>query len=144
MSGKPGMSVVLAALGTAAALSAAEPLAAESGLSRNGLRVTGDAGGFEVFPSGAAAGAAIFCAAGDFARRRLGARATDRVEILHPIGRSRTVPTRRSVVFVLRPKGSGRNTGLDAVLLRPGRSGVSRTVSAAESLCNLAEFKDED
>jgi len=138
------MRTLLIFLVACGALAAGAADAAEAGLARNGHLVRGGAEGFEVFPTGSAVGTEVFCAAGDFARRRLGARAIDRVEIIGAIGPSRTIPTRRSVVFAVRPAGSGRNAGLDTVLLRPGRVGVSRSVAAAESLCNLAEFGDED
>ncbi|RDC68956.1 hypothetical protein DLJ49_19345 [Rhodovulum sp. 12E13] len=120
------------------------PAAAEAGLSRNGMSVSGEAASFEVFPGRAAGGSDVFCAAGDFARRHLDARATDRVEIVHPIGPSRTRPGQRSVVFAMRPPGSGRNAGLDAVVLRPWSEGVSRSVAFSEALCDAVNRRRED
>lgn len=120
------------------------PAAAEAGLSRNGMSVAGETAGFEVFPGRAAGGSDVFCAAGDFARRHLNARATDRVEIVHPIGPSRTRPGQRSVVFALRPPGSGRNAGLDTVVLRPWSDGVSRSVAFSAALCDAVDRRRGD
>lgn len=125
-------------------LALAGPAAAEAGLSRNGMSVAGAAAGFEVFPGRAAGGSDVFCAAGDFARRHLNARATERVEIVHPIGPSRTRPGQRSVVFAVRPPGSGRNAGLDTVVLRPWSDGVSRSVAFSAALCDAVNRRQED
>ncbi len=138
--GAAGVGIGLAlALGTLGAL--APPAAAERAMVRNGMVVQGDAPGFEVFPGRAAGGTDLFCAAGDFARRHLNARATDRVEIVHPPASTSgaTRPGRRSVGFALRPPGSGANEGLDRWLLRPGAVGTSRSVAFAESLCGVVE-----
>ena len=119
--------------------SLAAPAAAERGLARNGLSVAGDARGFEVFARAGIGGPDFFCAAGEFARTRLNARPTDRVEIARRLGPSATRANRRSVVFVLRPPGSGTNRGLDAVLLRPGSEGTSRSVAHAAHLCEMLD-----
>jgi len=123
----------------AAGLAAPAAAAAERGLARNGLPVAGDARGFEVFARAGIGGPDYFCAAGDFARTHLNARPTDRVEIARPLGPSATQVHRRSVVFVLRPAGTGGNRGLDAVLLRPRAEGTSRTVAHAAHLCTTLE-----
>ena len=122
----------------------AAPATAATGLARNGMAVAGDATAFEVFPGRAAGGTEVFCAAGDFARRHLDARATDRVEITGPIGPSRTRPGRRSVVFALRAAGTGNNRGLDALVLRPWAEGASRSVAFAEALCGVADRRRGD
>lgn len=122
-----------------AAMCAATPSAAERAMARNGLSVAGDASGFEVFTRAGFAGADYFCAAGDFARTHLNARVSDRVEIIAPPAESQTRPNRRSLVFALRPPRSGRNDGLDVVLLRPRSVGLSRTVAHAVNLCNIRE-----
>jgi hypothetical protein len=127
-----GACAALLALALAAAAPAA---AAERAAARNGMFVAGDAEGFEVFPRGGAGGAELFCAAGDFARRHLGAAATDRVEIAAPLGPSAERPGLRAVRFVLRPAGTGANRGLDRLVLRPWRPGVSRSVAHAVALC---------
>lgn len=124
-----------AALLAAALLAAAPAPAADRAAARNGMFVAGDARGFEVFPRGGAGGAELFCAAGDFARRHLGAAATDRVEIAADLGPSAERPGLRSVRFVLRPAGTGTNRGLDRLVLRPWRPGVSRSVAHAVALC---------
>jgi hypothetical protein len=121
------------------AASLATPAPAERGLARNGLAVAGDARGFEVFARAGIGGPDYFCAAGDFARTHLNARATDRVEIAGPLGPSATQAHRRSVVFVLRPAGTGRNSGLDVLLLRPRAEGTSRSVAHAAHLCATLE-----
>lgn len=123
----------------APALLAALPALADRGVARNGLAVAGDAAGFEVFARAGIGGPDYFCAAGDFARTRLNARPTDRVEIAGPLGPSATRADRRSVVFVLRPAGAGGNRGLDAVILRPRAAGTSRSVAHAAHLCDVLE-----
>jgi len=121
-------------------LSVAPPASAiEQAMAPNGFTVAGTAGRFEVFPFGSVDGPRVFCAAGDFARR-LGARETDRVEMLTGVAASPTRPARRSVSFAVRPRGSGRNRGLDVILLSPPRAGLSRSVAFAAAQCDVPRF----
>lgn len=129
---------VLGALAGSIALATGASFAAQ-GSTRNGMNAAGDAARFEVFPGRAAGGADLFCAAGDFARVHLGARATDRVELVGAPAPSLTRPGQRSVVFALRPQSAARPTGLDTVLLRPRAEGNSRSVAFAANLCNSIE-----
>ena len=119
----------------AAALLVAPQADAASGQARNGLTAAGDARAFEVFTRAGSGGADHFCAAGDFARRHLGAAADDRVVVLRPPGPSETRPGRRSVVFGLRPPGTAGNRGLSMIFATTGRPGTSRSVAHARALC---------
>ncbi len=129
---------------TLALACAAVPAFAEKGLARNGLAVTGDRSGFEVFSRAGLGGVDYFCAAGDFARTHLNAGATERVEITYPLGPSRTRSGQRSVVFKVRPPRTGNNQGADIVLLRPRAVGVSRTVAQAANFCTRPEVGGSD
>ncbi|MDT0682837.1 hypothetical protein RM543_09080 [Roseicyclus sp. F158] len=108
---------------------------AERQMASNGLYAAGDASGFEVLSLPNRTGADYFCAAGTFARERLGARATDRVEIARPLGPSRVDPGRRAVTFVVTPPERQGFTFRD-VVLSTKRTGQNRTVGHAVSLCN--------
>lgn len=105
---------------------------------RNGLRVSGTAQEFEVF--GRSGGTAVFCAAGDFARRKLGAASNDRVVLVRPFGPSPTQPTQRSTGFVLTGP-EGRTAWGGGVLPFTGRFGVgqNRTVGHAAFLCETPQ-----
>jgi hypothetical protein len=125
-------------LAAALALAAALPGAAEARTrmtASNGLSVAGTAERFEVFARARSGGSDYFCAAGEFARRVLRARATDRVTVVAGLGRSPTRTTQNSVTFAL--SGPDRTQPFVApLLLRPGRSGSTMSVGHAEFLCN--------
>lgn len=110
---------------------------ATSSVSPTGLSVSGTADRFEVFTEPGTGGSEIFCAAGDFAARRLGARGDDRVVVTGGRAPSATRPNRRSVTF--RVTGPDRRRGVFAgdVLLRVGQTGQSRSVGGARGLCNI-------
>ncbi|MEO1678042.1 MAG: hypothetical protein AAFU80_07770 [Pseudomonadota bacterium] len=106
---------------------------------RAGLSAAGTADRFEVFSRAGVGPASYFCAAGDFARRHLNARASDRVTVVGPLSPSLTVPGRRSVVFAVGPQGRSFDRSLlGDVLLRTGVTGSSRSVGASEALCDAA------
>lgn len=88
---------------------------------------------FEVFARGASAGSDFFCAAGDYARRKLGAPANARVVITHPSGPGRTNPSRRAVGFTVAPAGAVAPTG--GITISARKRGANYTVSHASSLC---------
>jgi len=131
-------------LGILLALLVALPASAEQGIARNGLSVAGDAERFEVFARAGLGGRDYFCAAANFARVHLGARATDRVVIVGGLGPSLTRPNRRSVVFALRPPDTNRGNAFGDILLRPRVEGTSRNVATGESLCREPLARDDD
>lgn len=72
---------------------------AEAYNARNGLRVSGPPSDIEVF--GSSAGSKVFCAAGDYARRKLSAPSNYRVVIVRPYGPSPNHANQRSVGLIL-------------------------------------------
>ena len=103
-------------------------------VARNGLLVYERAdGAFEVFAKPGTAGPQYFCAAGDFARVRRNAGATDRVVMTRPDAPSIHAPGRRSAVFDITPPGPRT---LPLVTTAPmNRAGASMTVAGAQNLC---------
>lgn len=103
-------------------------------VARNGLLVfdRGD-GRFEVRAEPGTAGPAYFCAAGDFARVRRNAGATDRVVMVRPDGPSGTLPGARSAIFEIAPPGPRTLPPVSTVPMR--RAGASLPVASAEALC---------
>ena len=105
-------------------------------LAQNGRRVVPmpEPGVFEVLAKAGDGGPSFFCAAGDFADRRLGARATDRVVLIEPVGDSRSYPGTRGAQFrVMSPAEAPPSSGL---FFRMNRAGESRTIGAALQSCN--------
>ncbi|MEM6741992.1 MAG: hypothetical protein AAF646_17920 [Pseudomonadota bacterium] len=129
-----------------AVASLATPISAsgQRALALNGLSVQGKGERIEVFARAGNGGSDYFCAAADFARSHLNARATDRVVITSGLGPSQTRPGRRSVIFGLRPPGAGQERGLDLVFLRAGSEGTSRSVAHAASLCIRPQADEDD
>ena len=103
-------------------------------VARNGLLVYERAdGAFEVLAKAGTAGPQYFCAAGDFARVRRNAGATDRVVMTRPDAPSIHVPGRRSAVFTIAPPGPRT---LPLITTAPmNRAGASMPVASAEALC---------
>jgi len=114
------------------------PLPGQALTAPNGLTAVGSPERIEVFARIRNAGSAFFCAAGEFARRELGAGATDRLTLTGPLSPSETRPGQRSVIFRLSaPERRGFTSSL---LLWPHRPGASLTVAHAQHLCN--DFRD--
>ncbi|WP_208349080.1 hypothetical protein [Pseudaestuariivita rosea] len=108
---------------------------ADSLLAQNGLRAQGNGGNqIEVFTRAGFHGRDYFCAAGDYARRKLGAGATDRVMITRAPGGSPTRPNRRSMSFELFPAGAPIDDK-NSFVLSPRNVGLSRTVAHSIHLC---------
>lgn len=125
------LTTLVAALGLAAGAAAAAP---DRHIASNGFAVAGSAERFEVYARVAMTGGDAFCAAGDFARSALGARATDRVTIVTGLGPSATRPNQRSVTFRLSGPDPQGFVG-SGPLIRPQRAGTSLTVANAQFLC---------
>lgn len=105
----------LTALVVAAAASQA---AAFTAINRLDVNPLSQPGAFEVIQSRGAGPRQFWCAAADYARRELGAPASQRIVLAAPRGASATVPGRTAVTFQLAPRGA-----------RPeSRGGVSTTV----------------
>ncbi|NSX54027.1 hypothetical protein [Parasulfitobacter algicola] len=108
---------------------------AESLLALNGLRTQSGAGSeIEVFTRAGSHGSDYFCAAGDFARRKLGADTTDRIVISRAPGGSPTRANQRSMGFKLVPAGAKRSAK-NSFVLSPRNIGLSRTVGHSVFLC---------
>ncbi len=93
-----------------------------------------DSAGFEVLARPGDAGVHFFCAAGDYAWARLGARASERVVLVVPAGDSIVSPGRRGAVFTLAEPGTGAE--FDGGSIDMGQPGKSFTVASARFLCN--------
>ncbi|WP_138464977.1 hypothetical protein [Poseidonocella sp. HB161398] len=106
-------------------------------LATNGNRVVPleQPGTFEVIAQPGDAGPSFFCAAADYAYRRLGARQTDRVVIIQPAGDSISYPGTRGVSFALRSREEmpDMNSGL---FLNPRQAGAATTVGHGRHVCN--------
>ena len=104
---------------------------------RNKLTVfaTSDPQVMEVVGRSGSAGPDFFCAAGEFARGPLGARASDRLVIVEPVSRSARFNGRRSLLMAVVPRGTPlpRPTGL---VLDPSHVGENLSVAHARFLCN--------
>ncbi|MGS4944733.1 hypothetical protein ACVDG3_04600 [Meridianimarinicoccus sp. RP-17] len=103
-------------------------------VARNGLLIyERPNGAFEIVARPGTAGPAYFCAAGDFARVRLGARATDRVIMVRPDGPSGNIPGARSAIFEVGPPGPRTQALISTVPMR--QAGASLPVASAQALC---------
>lgn len=123
---------VLGAFGLLAGCAALPP--PQDHVARNGLLVFERADGkFEVLARPGTAGSDYFCAAGDFARVRLNAGATDRVVMVRPDGPSGTIPGGRSAIFTVGPPGPRTQALISTVPMR--RAGASLPVASAQALC---------
>ena len=127
----------LAATLLAAALVAPGIAPADPFFARNRLLVysTPEPGVMEVLSLPGTGGSEFFCAAGEYARGPLRARATDRVVVVEPVGPSRRFDGRDSVFMAVVPRGTPlpRQTGL---LLDPSYVGENLSVAHAQFLCN--------
>lgn len=119
-------------------LSLAPAPSSASFFSINNMRVAGTAAEFEVFArSGRNTGRQIFCAAGDYAWRALGAQTTDRLVVTRGLSPSGTEPQFESTAFRLVKAGEApRNTGWNLTLLARRSEGQTRSVGHARILCN--------
>ncbi len=119
------------------------PAAADAFLARNGVWVysTGTPGVMKVVarPGGPTAGPQFFCAAGEYARGPLRARATDRVVLTAPAARDPAFNGRRTVLMQLVPRGTPlpRERGfIDNLLISATEVGENLSVAHARFLCN--------
>lgn len=126
------ISALLGALGASALPAAAQGYLRYAG--PNGLQVFGTAQEFEILTIAGRGKSDYFCAAGRFARDKLGARNTDRVIVLSGRTPSRIQPNRFAVVFsVTGPDGPRPRV---ARIAGPWR-GQNSSVGHANALCNL-------
>ena len=119
--------LLLAALATPA-------LSAEARLAQNGLRVEFQGTQFEVFTKAGWSRAALFCAAGDVARKR-GAKASDVLVVTRGVGTSPSNPHRRSAAFKLVDRSEVADRSVFTFLsgFKPGdRQSVASSVFACE------------
>ncbi|WP_147238882.1 hypothetical protein [Rhodosalinus halophilus] len=107
--------VLTAALAMAAT---APPAGAFTAVNRLDVNPLPQAGAFEVIQSRGAGPRQFWCAAADYARRELGAPASQRIVLARPRHPAATAPGRTAVTFRMAPRGA-----------RPeSRGGVSTTV----------------
>ncbi|NVO54783.1 hypothetical protein HW561_03150 [Rhodobacteraceae bacterium B1Z28] len=96
---------------------------------------------FEVIPRTQQFTDGYWCAASDFARRKLGADWKQRIYVLRGYGPSVTTGRRTAVQFSLKQPAGGPppQTGIVTSSFVPGSS---LTVSAANGRCNVRPFRD--
>ena len=104
-------------------------------LAQNQLQVypVSSANDFEVMARGGTGGTQYFCAAGDYAWRRLNAPAAARIVVTRPEGPSQNDPSRRAVGFTVVPQGTVPDSrGITANVRTVG---MNYSVSHARLLC---------
>lgn len=92
---------------------------------------TGTPNRFEVMGKGSASGTQYFCAAADYAYRRLGAGPADRVVLLEPVG-----PSARggnSGFFRVAPRGTVESSS--GITLSMKKAGQNAQIAHARNLC---------
>ena len=132
VSPRPLSLIAAALLAAAATTTSAQNVSRTS--TESGLTAIGTAEGFEVLSRAGMGKADYFCAAGDFARSRLGAANTDRVRVIRGLGPSRFEPNRFSVEFKL----AGPGGGMFSVGVFGPRPGQNASVGHALALCSRA------
>lgn len=91
-------------------------------------------GTFEVQARAGTAGPQYFCAAGDYAWRRLNVPVASRVVVVRPDGPSTTNPGGRGMLFKIVPQGAASGEGQGwTVSMR--RAGENYTVAHSRALC---------
>ena len=123
------LSHIAIAAGLAAGLAASPALASYRSI--NQLTVSGGAEGFEVLTMAGRGGSDYWCAAGDFARNRLGASPSSAITVTHTAQRSATAGNRRAIGFRL---GSGGGAGATTKIA----VGRTMSVNAAEGQCRVS------
>jgi hypothetical protein len=113
------------------------PVPASAFTARNSLVVfpTSDPRVMEVVGASGSGGSDFFCAAGEFARGPLGARASDRLVVVEPVSRNPRYNNRRSVRIAVVPRGTPVPRG--GLILNPAFVGENLSVGHAAFLCNL-------
>ncbi|WP_172331213.1 hypothetical protein [Mangrovicoccus sp. HB161399] len=109
-------------------------------LSVNGRRVVplDTPGTFEVIAGPGDAGPQFFCAAADYAHRKLGARSTDRVVITRSAGDSVSYPGTRGVTFTLMSQQEAPPTS-NSLIMNPRQLGESVTVGNGRHMCQYSD-----
>ncbi|RYH08416.1 hypothetical protein [Tropicimonas sp. IMCC6043] len=103
----------------------------------DGLVVIGSSQEFEILTIAGRGKADYFCAAGRFARDRLGARNTDRVIVISGRTPSQIQPNRDAVVFAVTGPDGPRPP---VARIAGPRRGQSASVGHANALCSLAHM----
>lgn len=111
----------------------APPVAAQGFTAENGLRVTPAPGGFSVEGEAGGGARAIWCAAGDYAVRKAGARGADRLYLAMP--RKAGLGQRAAVGFSLDAGGLTPSAVL-VTGLSLGNAGANVSVGHARSFCS--------
>lgn len=127
----------IAAVLSVAVLGACDGVGSPSGifLSVNRMHVvpTSDPARFEVLAQPGSAGPDFFCAAADYADRRLNASPADRVVLTRPVARNPDTG-RRSGLFTVAPNGSVAPTR--SITISTRQAGENMQIAHARSLCN--------
>ena len=138
----PTRAAILASIVALALPLAPSAAAADAFLARNGVWVYStelpDVMKVVARP-GLTAGPQFFCAAGEYARGPLRARAADRVVVVSPAARDPAFNGRRTALIRLVPRGTPlpRDRGLiDSLTLSVGDVGEHVSVAHAQFLCN--------
>lgn len=103
---------------------------------RNNLRVVPEPSPeqFTVLSRGGAGGSTFFCAAADYAFRRLGESPSRRVVVVEPVGQDARFGGTRSVVFTV--ASTDEVPDRRGFLARVDREGESLTIAHARKLCS--------
>lgn len=140
---KTGLRSLAAAAALATAIGALPASAQSFFVAFNNLTVVGDRqapGAMEVLWKQRTGPTDFWCAAGDFARSRLGASLTDRVYLLRGSGQSQLVANRRATAFTIVPEPGFENAPRGgqggAISLSVTEPGYSLTVAHARAFCN--------
>ncbi len=129
---------------SALAVAFAVPATAQSVSRMNteaGLMAIGTAQEFEVLTQAGAGKVEYYCAAGDFAKRRLGASNTDRVVVTRDVGPSQTTANRQAVGFTLASRDAVDTSSSVTLSTKVGQA---RSVGHSKSLCGQTRNKRRD
>lgn len=96
---------------------------------------------FEVLATGGTGGSQYFCAAGDYAFRRLNAPPAYRVVVTRPESSSISQPGRRGVGFTVVPQGATPGSSGFAANVRS--VGANYSVSHSQLLCNSLSSRSD-
>lgn len=140
------------ALATAVALSVgalATPGFSKSALSygkyttRYGLRGVGDASDpsrFDILQNAGSGGSDYWCAAGEYAIKKLGVAPATRVYLVQPLGKGRL--GRNSIGFSVNPNSVSGGSGANGFTMSMNKVGQNWSAEHARSQCKSNSFRD--
>lgn len=100
------------------------------------------AGNFEVIEGASGLTTGFWCRAGSYAVTEFGARGSDRIYVLNPLGRSMTRDSRRAVGFTVSPDANllEKASRVNSNTLSVNREGYNISVGHAKSYCSAPRF----